>query len=176
MINRYPSAATLLASFALLLLSSCQTPHMLSRPSVPCPAPVIILPPFAIAELSHHDAQYFEGMPYLFSKGYYRAARSLLQARSAISNLPSVVRDRLVFAWALADLHLEPAERKEGLDLLETLDGKETPYELKEASYLIRKDHKENLQLKREKAQLLLKLAQVKKTLKEFSNLEKSLK
>jgi len=148
----------------------------MSHSQTPCPTPVIILPPFAIAELSHHDAQYFEGMPYLFSKGYYRAARSLLQARSAISNLPSPVRDRLVFAWALADLHLGPTERKEGMGLLGTLDEKSTTYELKEASQLIRRNHRENLQLKREKAQLLEKLSQVKKTLTEFSNLEKSLK
>jgi hypothetical protein len=148
----------------------------MSRASPSCPAPVIILPPFAIAELSHHDAQYFEGLPYLFSKGYYRAARSLLQARSAISDIPPAVRDRLIFAWALADLHLGPKGTKEGMDLLGTLDGKKTPYELKEAAQLIRKDRRETLRLEREKAQLTQKLAQVKKTLKEFSNLEKSLK
>ncbi len=62
------------------------------------------------------------------------------------------------------------------MGLLGTLDEKSTTYELKEASQLIRRNHRENLQLKREKAQLLEKLSQVKKTLTEFSNLEKSLK
>lgn len=171
-----PFARVCAACLFLGLLGACAPPRMMTGPAASCPTPVIILPPFAIAELSHHDAQYFEGMPYLFSKGYYRAARSLLQSRSSIPNLPGAVRDRLIFAWALADQHLGPAEMKEGQDLLRDLDSTKTPYELKEASRLLRQNRKEELRLNRERNLLREKLTQVKKTLQEFSNLEKSLK
>ncbi len=159
----------------LLTMASCQSVPPARTPP-PCPTPVVILPPFAIAELSHHDAQYFGGMSYLFSKGYYRAARALLMQRSSLPALSPAVRDRLVFALALADLHLAPAERQEGENLLGTLNGEKTPYELKEASQRLLADAQESARLRRERTLLLQKLSQVKKTLKEFSNLEKSLK
>ncbi len=142
----------------------------------PCPHPVVNLPPFAIAEISHQDAKYFEGMSFLFSKGYYVAARSLLKRRASLPNLSGHVRDRLVFAWALADLHLGPAERNEGHDLLATLNEVGTPYELKEASQRLMEYAEETAKLRREQVLLRQKISQVKKTLKEFSNLEKSLK
>ncbi|MCL4486117.1 MAG: hypothetical protein M1537_07320 [Nitrospirae bacterium] len=159
----------------LLPLLSCQSVPPVRTPP-PCPPPVVILPPFAIAEISHHDAQYFGGMSYLFTKHYYRAARVLLKQRSSLADLSPAVRDRLVFAWALADLHLGPGERHEGRDLLRTLNGEKTPTELKEASQRLLADAQESSRLRKERALLLQKLSQVKKTLKEFSNLEKSLK
>lgn len=173
--NRYSTIA-LLPALSLLLLCSCQTPRILYSPPPPCPAPIIVLPPFAIAEISPHDAQYFGGFSYLFSKGYYRAARSLLQTRAALPNLVPAVRDRLIFDWALADLHLGPSEYREGMGLLGRLKETETPYELRAAAQILLRDHRENMKLQREQSQLLDKLSQVKKTLKEFSNLEKSLK
>ena len=164
------------ALFLLLLpVVACQSlPPVRTPPS--CPPPVVILPPFAIAEISHHDAQYFAGMSYLFTKHYYRAARALLKQRSSLGDLSSAVRDRLVFAWALADLHLGPGKRHEGRDLLRTLNGEKTPTELKEASQRLLADAQDASRLRKERALLLQKLTQVKKTLKEFSNLEKSLK
>ena len=121
----------LTVALLVLPMTACQSLPPVRTPP-PCPPAVIILPPFAIAELSHHDAQYFGGMSYLFSKGYYKAARALLKQRSSLLAISPAVRDRLVFAWALADLHLGPTERHEGQNLLGTLNGEKTPYELKE--------------------------------------------
>ena len=165
-----------LVLLCLLAAASCQSLPPQRKPAPVPPPQVIILPPFAIAELSHHDAQYFSGMSYLFSKGYYRAARSLLERRAALPNLSTNVRDRLIFAWALADLHLGPTERLEGYALLGKLNETSTPYELKEAAQRLISDAQEASRLRRDRTLLLQKLNQVKKTLKEFSNLEKSLK
>lgn len=165
----------LTVALLVLPMTACQSLPPVRTPP-PCPPAVIILPPFAIAELSHHDAQYFGGMSYLFSKGYYKAARALLKQRSSLPAISPAVRDRLVFAWALADLHLGPTERHEGQNLLGTLNGEKTPYELKEASQRLLADTQESARLRRDRTLLLQKLSQVKKTLKELSNLEKSLK
>ena len=103
----------LLPLLALVLLPACQEVHIPSH-ATECSPPVIILPPFAIAELSHHDAQYFSGMPYLFSRGYYRAAREILKARASHPEISQDLRNRLLFAEALADLHLGASGRREG--------------------------------------------------------------
>jgi hypothetical protein len=113
----------LLLFLSMTLLSACQGAHLSRRPS-DCNTPTIILPPFAIAELSHHDAQYFTGMPYLFSRGEYRAARDLLKARALHPEISQAVRDRLIFAEALADLHLGLRGHKEGMDLLGASTGR----------------------------------------------------
>jgi len=165
----------LLLFLSMTLLSACQGAHLSRRPS-DCNTPTIILPPFAIAELSHHDAQYFTGMPYLFSRGEYRAARDLLKARALHPEISQAVRDRLIFAEALADLHLGLRGHKEGMDLLGGLNGTKTPYEIREASKKFLQQEGDNARLRRENAEIRQKLSQVKKTLKEFSNLEKSLK
>ena len=160
---------------ALLLLPACQEVH-LSRHASDCNTPVIILPPFAIAELSHHDAQYFIGLPYLFSRGYYQASREILKARASHPEISQDLRNRLLFAEALVDLHLKAAGRREGETLLSALDTPKTPYEIREASQRLLDQIRRNATLRRENNELRQKLSQVKKTLKEFSNLEKSLK
>ncbi|MCL5953990.1 MAG: hypothetical protein M1509_05735 [Nitrospirae bacterium] len=165
----------LLPLLALVLLPACQEVHIPSH-ATECSPPVIILPPFAIAELSHHDAQYFSGMPYLFSRGYYRAAREILKARASHPEISQDLRNRLLFAEALADLHLGASGRREGATLLSGLDTPKTPYEIREASQRLLDQTRRNAQLRRENNELRQKLSQVKKTLKEFSNLEKSLK
>lgn len=170
-----PLRGVLSLFLTMTLLSACQGAHLSRRPS-DCNTPTIILPPFAIAEISHHDAQYFTGMPYLFSRREYRAARDLLKARSLHPEISQAVRDRLIFAEALADLHLGRQGRKEGRDLLGRLDGTKTPYEIREASKKLLQQASDNAKLRRENAEIRQKLSQVKKTLKEFSNLEKSLK
>ncbi|MGC8529949.1 MAG: hypothetical protein ACP5OP_07115 [Leptospirillia bacterium] len=164
-----------LVFLALILLPACQEVHIPSHPAE-CTSPVIILPPFAIAELSHHDAQYFAGMPYLFSRGYYRAAREILRARASHPEISQDLRNRLLFAEALADLHLGASGRRKGATLLAGLDTPKTPYEIREASQRLLDQIRRNAQLRRENTELRQKLSQVKKTLKEFSNLEKSLK
>ena len=160
---------------ALILLPACQEVH-LARHTPECSTPVIILPPFAIAELSHHDAQYFTGLPYLFSRGYYQAARTILSARASHPEISQDLRNRLLFAEALADLHLGGSGRREGESLLASLDTPKTPYEIREASQRLLDQIRRNATLRRENSELRQKLSQVKKTLKEFSNLEKSLK
>lgn len=166
---------SLLPLLALLLLPACQEVHLVHH-TTECNPPIIILPPFAIAELSHHDAQYFSGMPYLFSRGYYQAARVILKARASHPEISQDLRNRLLFAEALADLHLGRTGRREGSMTLSALDTPKTPYEIREASQRLLDQISRNATLRRENNDLRQKLSQVKKTLKEFSNLEKSLK
>ena len=134
-------------------------------------------PPLVMLPLSDRDSRYFKGIPVLFEDGSFKSLKPILKARLALPHLTDAVRDRLRFDLALVDLRLkDAASRLEAEDLLIRLDAFGAPYEIREASGIILSFWKESRHERRANAELKKKLEQVKKTFRELSTLENSLR
>ncbi|MHB8542912.1 MAG: hypothetical protein ACYC9S_02760 [Leptospirales bacterium] len=160
-----------------LMGSGCAGPKVAPPPPPTSSAPVFFLPPIVMVPLSDQDSRYFKGIPVLFEEGHWKSLQPILRARLALPHLPDNVRDRLRFDLALVDLRLgDPLSRMDAEDLLIRLDAFGKPYEIREAAGLIVKFMKENRHARAANQELKKKLGQVKKTFRELSTLENSLR
>lgn len=165
-----------LASGLFLLVGGCVTPQKPAPLPPPMP-PVIYLPPLVTLPLSDRDSRYFKGIPVLFEDGSFQSLKPILKARLALPGLTDAVRDRLRFDLALVDLRLrDRGSRMEAEDLLIRLDAFGAPYEIREAAGIILRFWKEERHQRQTNRELKKKLEQVKKTFRELSTLENSLR
>ncbi len=157
--------------------TGCAGPVSLPPPPQVSSYPVIFLPPIVAAPLSDQDSRYFKGIPILFEDGSWKSLQAILKARLALPQLPDSIRDRLMFDLALVELRLKDLpSRIDAEDLLIRLDAFGKPYEIREAAGLILKSMKETRQERALNQELKKKLDQVKKTFRELSTLENSLR
>jgi hypothetical protein len=166
----------LLASGLFLLVAGCVTPPKSPPPPPPMP-PVIYLPPLVTLPLSDTDSRYFKGIPVLFEDGSFRSLKPILKARLSLPGLTDAVRDRLRFDLVLVDLRLGDAgSRMEAEDLLIRLDAFGAPYEIRETAGILLEFWKQARHQQAANRELKKKLEQVKKTFRELSTLENSLR
>lgn len=171
-----PKSLLMLAVIFALVAAGCVSAPK-PPPVQPVMPPVIYLPPLVMLPLSDRDSRYFKGIPVLFEDGSFQSLKPILKARLALPHLTDAVRDRLRFDLALVDLRLkDPASRLEAEDLLIRLDAFGAPYEIREASGIILSFWKESRHERQTNAELKKKLEQVKKTFRELSTLENSLR
>ncbi len=157
--------------------SGCAGPRLSPVPSQTVASPVVFLPPIVTIPLSDQDSRYFKGIPVLFEEGSWKSLQPILRARLALPHLADNVRDRLMFDLALVELRLgDLPSRMDAEDLLIRLDAFGKPYEIREAAGLIVKFMKEARHANAANQELKKKLDQVRKTFRELSTLENSLR
>lgn len=160
-----------------LVGSGCAGPKVVTPPIQTAAPPVFFLPPIVMVPLSDQDSRYFKGIPILFEEGSWKSLQPILRARLALPHLADNVRDRLMFDLALVELRIgDPLSRMDAEDLLIRLDAFGKPYEIREAAGLIVKFMKESRHARVANQELKRKLDQVRKTFRELSTLENSLR
>lgn len=168
----------LIACMVVVLVSDgCAVTHRPSPTPVSSSPPVIILPPIVTVPLTERDSPVFRGIPVLFADGSWVGLRAILKARKSLPGLPPEVLDRLDYDLALVDLRLQDPEAvREAKVLLTRLDAFGKPYEIRESAGLFLKLMNEIHQVRVSNMDLRKKLDQVRKTFRDLSTLENSLK
>jgi hypothetical protein len=169
---------TLIACMAAVFVTGgCAAMHRPAPPPVSSSPPVIILPPIVTVPLTERNSPVFRGIPVLFADGSWVGLRAILKARRTLPGLAPEVQDRLDYDLALVDLRLQDPEAvREARMLFTRLDAFGKPYEIRESAGLFLKLMNEIHQGRVANADLRKKLDQVRKTFRDLSTLENSLK
>lgn len=162
--------------FSLVVLGGCS-----SMPNPPAPRedlPRIVFLPQAVSPFWGGGSSHFlTGLSKLFDAHDWDKLDSLLNERLSEKDIPGDVMARLLYDKALVDIETPAGKRlEEARKILKTLDVDRVPYDVRESSHILLRMIDRNARLEESNRILTHKLDQVRKTFKDLSNLENTLK
>ncbi len=140
--------------------------------------PRIVFLPQAVSPFWGGGSSHFlTGLSKLFDAHDWDRLDALLDKRLSEKDIPGDVMARLLYDKALVDIETPGGKRlEEARKILKTLDVDRVPYDVRESSHILLRMLERNSRLEESNRILTHKLDQVRKTFKDLSNLENTLK
>jgi len=176
MSKRHLSGRAIFMVLALVLMGGCSS--MQNAPAPREDLPRIVFLPQAVSPFWGGGSSHFlNGLSKLFDAHDWDKLDSLLDKRLSEKDIPGDVMARLLYDKALVDIETPGGKRlEEARKILKTLDVDRVPYDVRESSHILLRMLERNSRLEESNRVLTHKLDQVKKTFKDLSNLENTLK
>lgn len=173
--GRFFGGATFLI-LALMTFGGCRS--MQSPPMPREDLPRIVFLPQAVSPFWGGGSSHFlTGLKKLFDAHDWDKLDALLDKRLSEKDIPGDVMARLLYDKALVDIETPGGKRQEeARKILKTLDVDRVPYDVRESSHILLRMLERNGRLEESNRVLSRKLDQVRKTFKDLSNLENTLK
>ncbi len=167
------------AIFLLLLLVALDGCGSMNTPPAPREdLPRVVFLPQAVSPFWGGGSSHFlTGLSKLFDAHDWDKLDDLLNKRLSEKDIPGDVMARLLYDKALVDIETPGGKRlEEARKILKTLDVDRVPYDVRESSHILSRMLERNARLEESNRILTHKLDQVRKTFKDLSNLENTLK
>ncbi len=165
-----------LSLMALMLLGGCSSTHTASPPREELPR-IVFLPQAVSPFWGGGSSHFLTGLSKLFDDHEWDKLDALIDRRLAEKDIPGDVMARLLYDKALVDIETPGGRRLEqARKILRTLDVERVPYDVRESSHILLHLIERNGRLEDSNRELTRKLDQVRKTFKDLSNLENTLK
>ena len=161
---------------ALVTFSGCSSIRNPPAPREDLPR-IVFLPQAVSPFWGGGSSHFLTGLSKLFDAHDWDRLDALLDKRLSEKDIPGDVMARLLYDKALVDIETPGGKRlEEARKILKTLDVDRVPYDVRESSHILLRMLERNSRLEESNRILTHKLDQVRKTFKDLSNLENTLK